>query len=226
MPAKHSSLGILAEALTRLDKHSCKPRLIEPVRKFLLDIGPYMKGINHVILANLWIFKPLFLKVFAGTNMGGALLKTTVAITMAEGGPAPNIMPQKSSAVINCRILPGETGQDLMNYLKKILKGLPVELEPLVLDDPSKISPSDSQSYQMLETMIKKYCNNAIVVPYLVMASTDARKYEPVCDNIYRFTPYIINAEDTERIHGTNERISIENVNRCVDFFMEMIRCC
>ncbi len=224
MPARHSSLGILAQALCRLEKHTFKPRLIPSVRGFLLDLGPHMKGINRVILANLWLFKPLFLKMFSGSNMGGALLKTTVAVTMASGSPAPNIIPQKSSAVINCRILPGETGEDLMNFLKRMLKGLPVELEPLVVDEPSKISPADTPGYRTIGRLIKKYCGDAIVVPYLVMASTDARKYEPVCDNIYRFTPYLVDSRDTERIHGTNERISIENVNRCVDFFVELLK--
>lgn len=223
MPSKHSSLGILAQALCRLEKHSCRLKLIPPVRQFLKSVGLHMKGINHVILTNLWLFQPLFMKVFSATNTGGALVKTTIAVTMAQGSPAPNIVPQKSSAVINCRILPGETGEDLMKFLSKCLKGLPVKLKPLVLDDPSKISPTDTQSYQKLSSLIRKYCDNAIVLPYLVMASTDARKYESVCDNIYRFTPYIIDAEDTEKIHGTNERISIENINRCVDFFRELI---
>ncbi len=224
MPSKNSSLGILAKALCRLEKHSCRPRLIPSVRQFLMDIGPYMKGINHLILANLWLFQPLFLKIFSGTSMGGALLKTTVALTMAQGSPAPNILPQKSSAVINCRILPGETGEDLMKYLRKVLRGIPIELEPLVLDNPSKISPTDSESYQRIGNLIKKYCNHAVVVPYLVMASTDARKYESVCENIYRFTPYQIDMADTEKIHGTNERISVENINRCVDFFTELMK--
>ncbi len=226
MPAKHSSLGILAQALCRLEKYSCKPKLIPPVKEFLNGIGPYMKGMNHVIISNLWLFQPLFLKFFSKTNIGGALLKTTVAVTMAQGSPAPNVIPQKSSAVINCRILPGETGNDLMKYLKKVLKGLPVVLEPLVLDEPSKISRTDTDAYSFLEKLIQKYCKEAVVVPYLVMASTDARKYEAVSENIFRFTPFIIQGEDTDRIHGTNERISIENINRCVDFFMDMIRSC
>jgi carboxypeptidase PM20D1 len=55
------------------------------------------------------------------------------------------------------------------------------------------------------------------------MASTDARKYEPVCGNIYRFTPYVIDNADLEKIHGSNENISVVNVNRCVDFFTALM---
>ena len=223
MPARHTSLGILAKALCRLESHPFKPRLISCTKDFLMRIGPNMKGMNRVVLANLWLFKPLFLMIFSKTNTGSALLRTTMAVTMAQGSPAPNVVPQKSQACVNSRILPGQDGRTLLNHMKKILKGLPVEIEPLVLDDPSSLSPSDCDAYRFIESLIGEFCGNVITVPYLVMASTDARKYEPVCKNIYRFTPYIIDDEDVAKIHGTNENISIENVNRCIDFFTALM---
>ena len=223
MPAPHTSLGILAKALCRLEAHPLKPRLIPSTRAFLLEIGPYMTGINRMVLSNLWLFKPLFLRMFSKTNTGGALLRTTMAVTMAQGAPAPNVVPQKSSAFVNCRILPGENGKMLLDHFRKTLKGLPVELEPVALDDPSALSPSDCEAYRLIESLIGKFCGDVIVVPYLVMASTDARKYEAVCKNIYRFTPYIIDNEDIGKIHGTDENISVVNINRCIDFFTALM---
>jgi len=223
MPAPHTSLGILAKALCLLEEHPLAPRLIPPTREFLMRIGPYMTGATRMVLANLWLFKPLFLRVFSKTNIGSALLRTTVAVTMAQGSPAPNVVPQKSTAFINCRILPGEDGNTLMAHLGKTLQDLPVTLEPVALDDPSALSPSDCDAYRLLERLIGKFCGDVICVPYLVMASTDARKYEPVCKNIYRFTPYIIDGGELGKIHGTNENISVANVNRCIDFFTALI---
>lgn len=219
MPAPHTSLGILAQALCRLEKSPFKPRLIAPTRAFLMRIGPHMKGVNRVILANLWLFKPVFLRVFSRMNSGNALLRTTVAVTMAQGSPAPNAVPQKSSAVVNCRILPGESGETLMRCLRDTLKGLPVNLEPIHLDDPSELSPSDSDAFRYIESLIEEFCPGAIVAPYLVMASTDARKYECVSKNVFRFTPYVIDNDELGKMHGTNENISVANVNRCIDFF-------
>lgn len=223
MPAANTSLGVLAKALCRLEAHPFRPRLIPSTRAFLLSIGPYMKGINRVILANLWLFKPLFVRVFSKMNSGSAMLRTTIAVTMAQGSPAPNVVPQRSSAVVNCRILPGETGDMLLGHIRKTLAGLSVDLEPIVLDDPSALSPSDSKAYHFIAGLIEEFCPDVIVAPYLVMASTDARKYEPVCESIYRFTPYIIDNADIEKIHGTNESISVANVNRCIDFFMALM---
>lgn len=219
MPSPHTSLGILAEALCRIENHPFKPRLTHVTSAFLKRIGPYMKGVNRVILANLWLFGPLFLRVFSRMNSGSALLRTTVAVTMAQGSPAPNVVPQKSSAVVNCRILPGEDGETLMRHLRETLKGLPVDLEPIHLDDPSGLSPSDSEAFGFIGSLIEEFCPDAVVAPYLVMASTDARKYECVSKNVFRFTPYVIDNEDLGKIHGTNENISVVNVNRCIDFF-------
>jgi carboxypeptidase PM20D1 len=63
----------------------------------------------------------------------------------------------------------------------------------------------------------------ALAVPYLMMGATDARKYEAVADNQYRFTPYRITMTDLKGVHGTNERISLDNLNRCVAFFRHML---
>lgn len=219
MPGPHTSLGILAEALYRIENHPFKPRLIVPTRDFLMRIGPYMKGINRVILANLWLFKPVFLSVFSKMNAGSALLRTTIAETMAQGSPAPNVVPQKSHAVINCRILPGDNGETLMSHFKKTLKGLPVELDAINLDAPSELSRTDTGAFRYVESLIGEFCHGAIVAPYLVMAATDAKKYECVSNNIFRFTPYAIDNKDLGKIHGTNENISVANVNRCIDFF-------
>ena len=223
MPAKHTSLGILAKAICRVETHPFKTRLIAPTRAFLMRIGPHMKGVNHVILANLWLFKPLFLKVFSKMNSGSAMLRTTIAVTMAQGSPAPNVVPQKSTAVVNCRILPGENGNSVVEHFKKTLKGLSVEVAPITMADPSALSPVDSGAFRLIEGLINEFCGDVIVAPYLVMAATDAKKYECVCKNIYRFTPYVIDNKDIETVHSTNESISVVNINRCTAFFTALM---
>ncbi len=224
MPDKNTSLGILAQAICRVERNPCRSKLIPAVREFLMRIGPHMRGLNRLILSNLWIFKPVFLSVFSKMNSGNALLRTTIAVTMAKGGPAPNVIPQMASAMINCRILPGETGEELIAHLKKTLTGLDVTIEPVVLDEPSKLSSVAVPQYRQIEQLAKWFCDNCIAAPYLVMAGTDARKYEVVCDQIYRFTPYMIDQSELNKIHGTNENITIQNVNRCIDFFMQLYR--
>jgi len=63
-----------------------------------------------------------------------------------------------------------------------------------------------------------------VTVPYIVMGGTDAIRYEPVCEQIYRFTPMLISIEDLDRMHGTNERISLENIERGIRFYIELLK--
>jgi carboxypeptidase PM20D1 len=224
MPPKHTSLGLLAKALCLLENKKRKAKLIAPVREFLQTIGPAMGLANRVILANLWIFQPLFMAVFGGTKTGSALLRTTTAVTMAKGSPAPNVIPQESEAVVNFRIQPGETGAELLQSIHDTCRGIPLSLEPINLDEPSILSPTDTEGFSIIRSVTKKIYPAAIIAPYVLLASSDARKYENVCKNIYRFTPFYIHSDEISSMHGTNENISLENINRCVAFFTELFR--
>ena len=101
--------------------------------------------------------------------------------------------------------------------------GMGIEMEMMQLDNPSSLSDCKHPAFRRIAEAAGLLYPEAILVPYLVMAATDARKYESVADNQYRFTPYRIDESDLQRIHGTNERISVDNLNRCVAFFRFML---
>jgi carboxypeptidase PM20D1 len=143
---------------------------------------------------------------------------------MMEGSMEPNVLPQRASAVVNFRITPGETGQDLLEHIKNVIKNDNIRLEPIRLEDPSKISSVDSFGYKIINKTINKIFPEAVTTPYIVLGGTDARKYEEVCDNIYRFSPYKVKSSELGAMHGTNECISFENIEKCVRFFIEPLK--
>lgn len=226
MPPKHTALGLVAQAINNLEKKQCRIKLVKPVKEFLLRIGPEMKFINKLILSNLWLFKPLFLTIFSKTKTGNAMLRTTTAATMTNASMEPNVLPQKASATFNFRIRPEETGEDLLHHIRSVNKNIPIEIDVLRLEEPSKVSDSNSEGFNNIEAITKFLYKDVIVAPYLVMAGTDARKYEDVCKNIYRYTPFKIHNDEMSKIHGTNENISIENVNNCLRFFYILFKEC
>ncbi len=223
MPPRHSALGLVSTFFHRLERRPMKARLIPLVRTFLDAVGREMSFGMRVILANLWLFKPLFMVVFSAGRTGNAMLRTTAAPTMAQASNAANVLPQKAEGVANFRLLPGDTGDTLMAHLGKVAKGLGMTMEAIQLNNPSGISSTDHPAWRRIVEGAGRLYPDAIAVPYLMMGATDSRKYEPVSDNQYRFTPYHIGTEDIRRIHGTNERISVDNLNRCVAFFRYMM---
>ena len=224
MPPQHTSLGYIAKVIMNLENNQGRMRLSKPAAGFLRTVGPEMKGINKMILANLWLFKPLFMRVFSKTRAGNALLRTTTAATMASASVRPNVLPQKSTATFNFRIAPGETVQDLLDHIKRVNKGTDIEINPIQLEEPSSISSTDTKGFRTIERVANALFQDIIVAPYIVLAGTDAKKYEKVCSAVYRFAPFKVKSDDLNRMHGTNERISYENIEKCVQFYIQLIK--
>ena len=62
------------------------------------------------------------------------------------------------------------------------------------------------------------------VVPFLLTAGTDARRFTDVADNILRFAPIDLNKKQFATIHGANEHIGIKNVGECVAFYRDVVK--
>ena len=151
------------------------------------------------------------------------MMRTTTAVTMASGSPAPNVLPQKASVVANFRIMPGQTIADVEKHIKKYA-GKKAEVTFMKGNEPSKVSPTDSRAFNAIRKICKDMDPENIVAPYLVMGGTDSRQYEPVCDNIYRYSPYLVDTSLLLTTHGTNERIPIDSMADGVAFFKRYIK--
>ena len=105
--------------------------------------------------------------------------------------------------------------------LKKVNKGLSaVKAEG---NDPSPFCSFKTPEYDLIEQAIYKTFDNAVSAPFMFTAATDSRYYYPVSKNVYRFTPYEFTMDDQARIHGKNERVSIEALKKATEFFVNYI---
>ncbi|MCF6460813.1 M20 family peptidase [Clostridium sp. Cult3] len=223
MPPRHTAVGEISRAIVDLEKRPMKTKITEPVKEMLRYVGPEMSFLNRIIIGNLWLFGGIFKKIFAANSSGNALLRTTAAPTIIEGSNSPNVLAQKSRAVVNFRILPGETSSELIEHIERTIHNPNIKIVPQRVDEPSNISSTRSKGYKIIEETIYQVFIDSLTTPYLSLGSTDARKYQIVCDNIYRFSPYQISTEDLSRMHGTNERISFDNIEKGIDFFIQLI---
>lgn len=223
MPPKRTALYELAKAVTSLEEKQLPLKITKPVHDLIMHIGPEMPLINRIVISNMWLFKKLFIRNFSKSVSGNALLRTTTATTMAKGSQEANILPQKPSVTLNFRIAPDETGEELLNHIKKTINNDNIQIEILRLDNPSNISSVDCEQFKIIKNTTVVIFPEAVVSPYLMLGCSDARKYEMVSEYIYRFSPYQVNTEELSSIHGTNERISLENIEKSVKFFIQLI---
>lgn len=222
-PPKHSALGKLSKIVCDLENHQFKAELTPQLTSLFTEIGKNTTYPVRCVMSNLPVLKPLITKVCENIPPVASMMRTTTAVTMANGSPAPNVLPQKASVVANFRIMPGQTIEDVEAHIKKYA-GKNAEVKLLAGKNPSKISPTDSRAFNVISKICKGMDPKAIVAPYLVMGGTDARQYEDVCDNIYRYSPFLMSTSLLLTTHGTNERIPVSSLEDGVAFFKRYIK--
>ena len=81
----------------------------------------------------------------------------------------------------------------------------------------------NSPQFHILLDLIKTLVPGALPVPFIMNGATDARLYMEICDRVFRFSPFLLESEENESVHGINERLSFENAARIVSFMIEVI---
>jgi carboxypeptidase PM20D1 len=196
-----------------------------PALGMMRALSPELSFTNRMALSNEWLFAPLLRQRLAGDPAASALLGTTIAPTMIDGGVRPNVLPGEATAMINFRIHPRDSAADLLRRARQQV----ADLEGVTVDwaeeprEASGISSTTSTSYALLAGLSRNILSDAPVAPGLVLAGTDSRHYAEVAENVYRFQPILLNAEDLERPHGLNERISIANFERTIRFYIGLM---
>ena len=218
-PAK-TAVGDLANAIAALQDNPRPAGLSEPTRKMLQQVAPYQPFAKRMVFANLWLFEPLIVKQLAGKPETNALVRTTMSPTLLRAGVKDNVLPATAEATINFRLAPGESRESLLAYLEEQLPDS-ITVTPLdtFLSDPSPTSEIPSPAFERLAGLARSLPEQPVVAPFLLIAGTDARHYQPVSDQIFRFMPVALSQDDLPRFHGHNERLSREQYPRMVRFY-------
>jgi carboxypeptidase PM20D1 len=226
VPAKITAIGRLVKVVNRLQEQQLPKELSAPARGMLDVIGPAMPFTQRLVLANLWLFEPLVLQAMAKKPFTNAYIRTTIAPTMLSAGVKENVLPQSAQAIVNFRLLPGQSIEQVIEWVKEIIddEQVAVVRHGNASSEPSKISGLDSLGYQELKRAVHQVFPDTITVPALLFAATDSRHYAGLSGQIFRFTPITIEPDDLKRIHGTNERIAIKDYQNAVRFYYQLIK--
>ena len=223
-PPKHTALGKMANVIRDLENNQFKAELTPMMQELFDRIGRRVCFPAKLITCNLPLLKPLVLEIMKQIPPAACMTRTTTGVTMASGSPAPNVLPQRATINVNFRIMPGETIADVEQHIRKVSSVKDIEVKLVKGKEPSAISPTDSKAFQAIEEICYGMNQKNLVAPYLVMGGTDACNYEAVCENIYRYSPYMVNTELLLTTHGTNERIPVDCLADGIAFFKRYIR--
>jgi len=223
-PPNHTALGRMADVIKDLERHQFPSKLMPSVQSMIDIIGRNVTYPVRLITCNMWLLKPVFKAVMKKFPPSACMVRTTTAVTMAQGSPAANVLPQIASITVNFRQMPGTRIPDVEKHIREVVKNKDINIKLLKGKEASKFSPTDSRAFKAIEELVKQEDSDNVVAPFLVMGGTDACFYEPVCDNIYRFSPFHINTALLLCAHATNERIRVKTIGEGVAFFKRYIR--
>lgn len=222
-PGRVTSIGVLSNAIARVEASQMPGRLASPVTEFLEQVAPHLPLPKRLALGNPRLFAPLVVRALLASPETAAMVRTTTAPTMINGGVKPNVLAPRASAVVNFRMLPGDTADDVVTHVAAAVADPRVKIKVLTDSPASTVSPTAGPGFDLIKQCIGEYWPDALAVPYLVMGGTDSKILEPLADGVYRFTPCRLSRADLKRMHSVNERVAVEGVDTAVAFFKTLI---
>jgi carboxypeptidase PM20D1 len=222
---EQSAIGILAAALARLDAAPLPGGVRGLPREMFETLAPEMEGLNRVLLSNLWLFKPLVERELLKSASTAAMLRTTTALTVVQAGNKDNVLPGRAEALVNFRLLPGDSSDAVVERVAQTVNNAAVKIErDAHPSEASRVSARQGPGYELIARTLRQLHADVVVAPGLMLGATDSRHFEAIADDVYRFSPMRASPADLKRFHGTDERISTANYAELIQFYRQLLR--
>ena len=222
IPEKETAIDILSTALHKLRTTTPPSRLTPPVREFLTRIGSSSNNFLHRMAAtNLWLFDGTARSILSTQPEGSALVHTTIVPTVLMAGIKDNVVPTTATAIVNTRILPGETSLNVEDFIRTAIADDRVKIKKTgrFSSEPSPVTSLASPALKRLESAIYRTIPNVLPAPYLMTGGTDSRFYRRISDGVVNFFPQT----EGKGVHGINERLPIPDLQRGIHFITAII---
>ena len=222
---KHSGMAKLANTIKDIENHQFKSHLLPFLSELFETVGRRASYLGRIVMCNLPLLKPLIKLILKSIPESASMVRTIQSVSMCEGSPAPNVLPQRPSVTVNVRPLPGDSIDDVEKHLRKHIRYKDIEIERSGEKEATKFSPTNSRAFNAIRRVEEGlHPNDVAVTPYLVMGGTDSHYYGEICDNILRYAPFNVSVSLFLTTHATNERCPISALEESVIFFREYIR--
>ena len=225
-PGKNTPLVRLGKFMSDVEKKNpFDTRLTPTVEEMFRRLAPNMDFGMKLIFANMNIFRPLIIKLVPIVSAAaGAMMRTTLAFTMAKGADGANVLPQEAYVVGNMRFIHHQDNDSSIKVISDVAKKYDIETEVIYQDYPCPIVDFGSEEFRLVEETINNIYPGVGVSPYVMTGGTDAKYYSSICENAIRFAPLYIDSQQYASIHGLDENIYSGTLPMGVDFYKTIIK--
>ncbi|HEX7020153.1 MAG TPA: M20/M25/M40 family metallo-hydrolase [Gemmatimonadaceae bacterium] len=222
MPRPDNAIFALSRAMARLSSYD-PPLFITPeTRKFFTALSrtspPPMSGYYRDLVGTDPARARRADKIIGRDPLLHALVRNTIAPVLIAGGFRGNVIPGSAVATVNLRLIPGADTGAVLRELRRVIADPSIEVKA----GPGSptgvpVSPDTTELYRALAREAHTTYPGAEVTPYLFQAGTDAGAWRMRGVPVYGIYPYAIDANDLTRMHGNDERVSIESLRQGTD---------
>ncbi|WP_288904551.1 M20 family peptidase [uncultured Sneathiella sp.] len=223
IPPRTTAIGKIARSISRLEENRFPAALISPASDMFDTLAPHMPLPLKAIISNRWLLDPLLVAELGKGGATNAMVRTTTAVTITEGGTKDNVLPSTATATINFRLLPGTSIQDVVEHVATVVDDPNIVIAVKQGNEPSRVSSKSAEGYHLIEKTIRETLPDVLVSPGLMLAGSDSKHYEGIAENSYRFIPMRFGPDDLARVHGTNERLFIDNYIEIIQFYRRLM---
>ena len=225
-PPRNTPLVRLGRFMAEADRQRIFDAHLDPaVCGMLKSIAPHMRGRQADVMARPEQFRHLLIPALSRLSPStAALLRTTVAFTMAGGSEGANVLPAEAWVVANMRYSHHQGQQGSIDAIRKLAEKYDLETEVLDPGNPSGITDYTQEGFAMVRQAVEAVFPGVVTVPYLLTGASDARFFDRISDHTLRFLPFFADDEQLVAIHGTDENVNRDTLAPAVKFYKTMMK--
>ena len=225
MPTPDNAIARLAESIVRVSRFHFPVHLTETTRAYFERSAALQGG---QLAADMRAIAANERDSAAAARLSmspfyNAQLRTTCVPTMLDGGHAPNALPQTAHALVNCRILPGETPAEVSATLVRVVADDSVRITPIEDAKPGAASPLNPVIMTPVETVTARLWPGVPVIPQMETGATDGARLRAAGIPTYGLSSVFLDVDDV-RAHGRDERIMTKSFYEGVDYMYQLVR--
>jgi len=226
-PGKDNALVHLAAAIARIGGYTAPTRLTTVVRRYFEglakieddEIGKWMRALDTADRGEHAV------RVLSEASPAwNAMLRDTVTPTMISAGILPSAIPSEARAVLNVRLVPGDSVDGLILDLTKLVNDPSVKIEAIPNSNiPAPPSALDSELYQTIEKAAQEQFPGAAVLPLQGAGATDSAQLRLHKVQAYGLRPFPLTEAETGTSHGDDERLPLAAFAQGVQFLYRIV---
>ena len=226
MPWPDTAPHRLIRALGRLLSAERPPRVLPEVQEFFRSLARVLPGDEGRGLDTLEssLREPAFRARFFARREWAAMVRTTFAANMLRGSEKLNVIPPEAVADIDCRMLAGEDPGEIRDWVARTVDDPQVEVAIAREPKLPNLSPPDTELYKAMADALGRRAPGVVVAPEILVAFTDNWVFRRMGLQGYGFSPFILDEGEWSRVHGNDERISVDNIVEGARVYTELLQ--